>query len=532
MGSFAAEGLRCYDLLTVLTPDSSPPLAFIHGRLFGVASGADSLLVNGGVIEFIADASEVLSRCTPRTQVYDLAGRRLLPGFQDGHAHFLQLGMRAARPDLCETRSLAESLDVVRAALETAPRHVLLVAEGWDESKWQKPMLPTREDLDRLAPGRAIVLRRVCGHSAVASSGAIAWLATRWGSHGIDPRTGVLLEGPILALDQLVGDSDEETSAAFERAGAECLSRGITTSCDFLRGNMREQYARQLQTRGLPLRVVAYQVEGAGQVADELRVESTPFFVLAGRKVFADGSIGSRTAALSTPYADRNSRGELLLDLGALVTSIRSAHDHGESIAVHAIGDRAIEEVIEAFSRFDPLINRARLDRIEHFEMPDAEDADMLAKIGVRPCMQPNFVGEWGHAGGLYEQALGKGRVQTMNPLRSVLKAECGLFFGSDGMPTSPLYGIRSAMKHPEESERLSFEEGVRLYTRAVAEALGPAPRTGRIAPGWVADLTVLPIDLIPEESTAKTRVDLTILDGRVVFDAGHLLPLARMIVG
>jgi hypothetical protein len=145
-----------------------------------------------------------------------------------------------------------------------------------------------------------------------------------------------------------------------------------------------------------------------------------------------------------------------------------------------------------------------------------------MAELGVRPCVQPNFVGEWGHPGGLYERALGVERTRAMNPFRTLLRAGTGVFFGSDGMPPSPLYGIRSALKHPVESERLTLAEAHHLYTAEAAAAVGDEDPPA-LRPGARADVVVLPT---PPEGVAgdnRDEVLLTVLGGRVVHESGAL---------
>jgi predicted amidohydrolase YtcJ len=237
---------------------------------------------------------------------------------------------------------------------------------------------------------------------------------------------------------------------------------------------------------------------------------------LRGLKIFADGSIGGRTAAVFDEYADRpGEHGTLIQDDAALLTSIRRAHEAGLAVAVHAIGDRAIAQVLDAFAAFPPSEIHERRHRIEHFEMARPEDIRRAKELGLRPCMQPNFAGRWGQPGGMYEVALGPDRAKAMNAFRSALAAGTGVFFGSDGMPPSPAFGIRSAVDHPTPSERLTAEEAHRLYSEAGADAVAGDRRSGRIEVGADADLAVLPVDDQDDE------VDLTLLDGRVVHRRG-----------
>ncbi len=516
--SLLPPAFRCYDADPVTTSSSPPALALVRGRLLPArADRADAILLARGAIRRIGATPDLLAAAPPDTAVLDLDGRTVVPGFVDGHAHFLQAGLRAARPDLSRAHSLDEALEIVGETLRAAPPSRVRVAEGWDETKWTRRTPPTREVLDALAPDRPLVLRRVCGHAAVANGAALGPLIAARGAHGIDAATGLLLEQAALELDASFRPAAEEIDAAIEAAGRRWLARGVTTTCDFLRGEMPLQYASFRARRTLPLRVVAYLVEEHGRIAAPQGPPPDDAFRPAGRKTFSDGSIGARTAALFAPYADRpRERGALLLEADAIAAACARAVDAGHALAVHAIGDRAIAAAIEAFARFPAETNRRLRHRIEHFELPRPGDAARLAELGVRPCMQPNFAAEWGGPGGLYEEALGAERVRTMNPLRSTLRAGCGLFFGSDGMPLSPLYGVSAALAHPNPEERLTVEESVALYTEAAADALVGDARFGRLEEGMAADVAVLPPHLDWTRVTAEDEVDLTIAGGRV----------------
>jgi predicted amidohydrolase YtcJ len=497
---------------------SSRAIAFVGGRLVPSERGADSILIVGERISNVGSARDVLANAPREVDTIELGGRIVTPGFQDGHMHFLSMGVRATRPSLGGARSLDEALAIVRAAAQSGAAEVL-VAEGWDETKWRLPETPHRAAIDRIAADRPIVMRRVCGHAAVANHAALQWLATRWNGTGIDRESGMLLEHPALSLDSMLAPTALEADGAIDEAARLCLERGITACCDFLRPGDAAAWARRLSRGELPLTIHGYLVEADSEsdgLAEIARGRNT--FVLQGTKIFTDGSIGARTAALGAPYADRpESTGALLLDSHAISGWIERANARRASLAVHAIGDRAIGAVLDAFSRFDPEECRARRHRIEHLELPRPGDPERLAALGVRPCMQPNFMEEWGRPGGLYERALGPARVRRMNPLRSVHEAACGLFFGSDGMPLSSIYGVRAAMTHPVESERLEEDDAVRLSTSAVAEAFGADSTSGRLVPGAAADLSVLAKGFDWTTADSETRTDLTLVAGRVV---------------
>jgi predicted amidohydrolase YtcJ len=507
-----------------VTTPSRNSLALLHGRLDPSSGRSVSLLVEDGRIALLASAEEVLAKASSGCAIYDLEERLLSPGFVDAHMHFHSLGVRAARPSLSAARSLPEAMEIVRSGAQRA-RGEVLVAEGWDETKWKSPERPTRRDLDAVLPDRAIIARRVCGHAGAANTAALRWLEEHWGRRGIDFETGTLLEHPILSLDGLLPRTREEEDEAFEAAAAQCFSFGVTTASDFPRPDSLRAYAARTARAPLQLPVHAYLIDPEEHWRDILGGTNRENFRVHGIKLFSDGSIGARTAALFQDYADRaGARGDLLLDAATMANAMHAAHAQDLAVAVHAIGDRAIAEVLAAFAQCPSGESGRCGDRLEHLEMPCCGDAEQLAKLGVRPCMQPNFIAEWGMPGSMYERALGAARVRAMNPLRSVLRAGCGLFFGSDGMPLSPLYGVRAAMTHPLEDERLDAREAQALYTRAGAEVFRQED-LGILREGWVADLAVLPRGVSWENAARDTTMDLTVAAGRVVYASTALSP-------
>jgi len=491
----------------------SASLALVGGRIFpGPGGGADSVLIRDGKIRLVAPEAEVRASA-PEADVVELAGRRVAAAYHDAHFHFLESGLVRARPSLDACRSLDDvAAAVADAASARASREGILFFEGWDQNEGDAPTIPSRALLDRAAPGRGVVASRVCGHVAVASTRALEAIAGRWTGTGVDPETGILLESPALGLEEMFPPGADEIERALEEAGRQCARLGIGTACDFLRPFAARAYREHLARRDVPVSIDAYVFEECLDDPDLARaLPESDRFRVRGLKLFADGSVGARTAAVFEDYADRpGERGVLLHDDRRLVAAVRRAHDAGLAVAVHAIGDRAIAQVLDAFATLPPDEIRARRHRIEHFEMAREGDRSRAAELGVRPCLQPNFVGRWGHRGGMYEVALGADRARSMNAFRSALEAGTRPFFGSDGMPASPRFGIRCAVEHPVVAERLTEPEAHRLYTEAGAEAVGRRP--ARIEPGADADLVVLP------DADDRDEVDVTILSGRIVW--------------
>ncbi|NNE43047.1 MAG: amidohydrolase family protein, partial [Gemmatimonadetes bacterium] len=444
---------------------SEAVLALVRGALPAPAPpGADSLLIRGERVLAVATEAAVRAEAGPGARVVDLGGRQVGPGFHDAHFHFLQSGIFAARPDLRPCRDRDEVLAAVEGAHRDRPGAELLLLENYDETGWPEPRAPTRRELDRIDPNRPLVLRRVDGHTAVANSAGAARLAA-YAPEDVDPETGRCRERAVLELDERFPPARDEIRDAFAAAAARCFAVGITTTCDFLRRGACAQYADAFP--GGPdvpdLDLYLWPECGAEDIA---RLPLSGALRHRGIKLFADGSVGARAAAMFAGYADRpEERGILFYEDHALHREIRRGHDAGFQVAVHAIGDRAIAQVVAAFAALPREEIRDRGHRIEHFELPREEEIRAVAAIGVRPCVQPNFVGNWSGPGGLYETALGSDRLRAMNPFRRLLDLETGVFFGSDGMPASPRYGIRSAMRHPVREQRLTEAEATRLYT-------------------------------------------------------------------
>ena len=208
-----------------MTTSNPTSIALLRGRIFPASSGNDSLLLENGLIARIGRSEEILSAAPPHAQIYDLDDRIVSAGFQDAHLHFHSLGVRAARPSLSEAKSLQDLLEIVRSS-STRVRGEILIAEGWDETKWKSPGRPSRTLLDAALGDRAVIVRRVCGHAGAANSAALRWLEGTWGDRGIDFESGTLLEHPILSLDDLLPQSREEEDEAFDAAAALCFSLG------------------------------------------------------------------------------------------------------------------------------------------------------------------------------------------------------------------------------------------------------------------------------------------------------------------
>lgn len=441
----------------------------------------------------------------------------ILPGFVDGHTHLLSLGLAHLKPDLSASGNRTEALAMLESWLSEHPGDAPVIAEGFDQSTWPDPSVPTRAELDRIAPRRPVALRRVCGHVAILNSAALARLGPQWPD--LDPDSGLAREALPLSLARLWPPSLEQRDEAVERGQSAAWKAGVTAIHEMGNGDTFRAFARAARGGRLGLRVTHFfNVElldalisvgmTAGHGDGHLRV--------GGLKIFLDGSIGGRSAAVRVPYADAagegageesTSKGLLLWPDQKLFEVLERAARFELPVAMHAIGDRAIDQAIRGVERLrERALAPARPGpRLEHAEMLDAELLERAVACGMRVSMQPNFTARWQGPGQLYETALGPARAAALNRYGSV--SETGrLHLGSDTMPMDPLLGLVGAMSHPRPEERLSFPQAVRHYTASGATAVYRPFGEGRVVPGEPADLILLrlpgpPPDLSPDQA-------------------------------
>ena len=469
---------------------------FINGNLITLEDDlppVQALAAYDGRIVAVGSNEHIQSLAGERTDTIDLQGKALLPGFIDAHTHLLHTGMeRTLYADL-DTPSLDELLQVVEAQAKTREPGQWVVGRGWDESNWPQSDYPTKVDLDRVAPDHPLVLIRVCGHIVVVNSKALELVPVKDAAHTVDRNQGWLREESAWNfLDHIEPDLEERLKAL--KAGIQHAHRcGITSIHDIADGASVQTYMALKRAGELSLRVrlnlehpllePLMQAGLQGEFGDD-------FLQLGALKLFADGSLGARNAALLEPYADApDNNGVLNHVQSTLENWLSKGHKAGFQLMTHAIGDRAIEAVLDAYEAIG--ISTEDRARIEHLEMPnDAQLARMHAR-GVIASMQPNFL-QWSGPQKLYVQRLGPDRDARIDPHHRVLAHGVPLAFSSDSMPLNPLYGLHLAVNAPHEGQRLSVLEALRAYTLGGAYAGKSEQRLGSLKVGKQADLVVL----------------------------------------
>lgn len=480
--------------------------AIVNARLPLTDEGARlwSIVLNGDRIVKVSPQSDLVR--PESDNVWDAKGCPVLPGFIDAHMHPINMGLKRLRLDLSQVRSLKELLHVIKDAASLAPRPSsrFLIGYDWDESLFDdEKRYPNRWDLDKVASDVPVALRRVDGHLWVVNTKALQ-LMNLPSDHPFVFKTsgqpnGLLADDAIRYLEPFIEPNLSEKREALRIANQIALEHGVTTMADLYAD--LEVYETAVADGDLRVRFVccvppatAHQLKAPlSWRIDKEKCEAK--FV----KLFLDGSIGARTAALREPYADTpNETGRLFLRDRVAEGLMLELNEMGWHLAVHAIGDLAIDQAIEAF-RFVRMEGKRFLrHRLEHLELLRPEHIGWLSKLNLVASMQPNFVARWQQPKGLYEARLGWERAKRMNPFNSVVKVGIPLAFGSDGMPFGPLEGIVGALTHPEPKERLTLRQALLAYTQGAAFACNVESQVGTIAPGKLADLVVL--SHLPEE--------------------------------
>ncbi len=497
-------------------------LIFLNGNVITITGPqAQAVAVRDGKIAAVGQNTEVGKLKNTETQIIDLNSKTLLPGFIDAHTHFVSTGLENTLfLEITNTKSLNEVMDKMRERAKVLPKGEWLRARGWDESFWPEKRYITKADLDRAAPDHPAMAIRVDGHILCVNTKALQTVKNFEVRPGeFDEVNGLLREETAWSFLQQLEPTHEQYQEAILEAIQIAYKLGVTSLHDIVRPAQVKAYTALHQAKKLKIRVY---LNPEIKYLDELEKSGfrTGFgdrwLKLGAIKFFADGSIGARNAALHQPYKDSpDTRGKLNYEQSELNHLVKRSHNAGFQVMIHAIGDRAIDAALDAFSYAG--ITQEQRNRIEHFELASAAHLKRMKEMGILASMQPNFV-QWSGPGGLYDTRLGAERDAAIDPHAEVLKAGVRLVFSSDRMPFSPLYGIRSAVNAPFAAQRVSVADALKCYTIEGAFASFEEKRKGSIEVGKLADLVVLGDD--PTKSPKgieKISVEMTFLEGQRV---------------
>lgn len=507
---------------------------------------AQALAMRGGKVLAVGSEAQVLAAAGPGATVERFAGSTIVPGLVDAHAHLASLGRAMSIVSLAAATSETSAVELLQhAATATAYQGDWLLARGWDQNDWAVKQLPGREALDRAFPSTPVLLTRVDGHAVWVNGEALRRAGLNAAT--VDPAggrllrdaqgelTGVLVDNAIDLVAAKMPPVEVETLRHWLKLALEwCAKLGLTGVHDAGLDYQTFQVLQQWDLVGaLPLRIYAM-ADGQGTQADDFlgrglfrgnRLE------LRAVKFLLDGALGSRGAALLAPYSDEPSQsGLLLLTHAELEARATKFADAGFQVAVHAIGDRANQVVIDVLAALEATRPGSR-HRVEHAQVLLERDVGRFVQHGLVASFQPTHATSdlpWAQA------RLGAERVRFAYAWRSVLNSGAHVAFGSD-FPIehpNPLWGLYAARTrqdhhgqppggwHPDET--VTGLQALEGFTTGAAWASFSEHRRGALKPGADADFVVLPVDPVagPAIDLLEAKVQVTVVDGVDVYRA------------
>ncbi len=496
--------------------------------LTGNGTVHESIAVKDGEILQSGTKEQISVYRGSETEVIDVKWNSVVPGFIDGHVHFMQTGLNELFLDYTDFYSMNEMLEDLRQLVVKADPGEWIYVAKFDDDKFSEKRAPTIDELDRIAPENPIWLNRVDCHSCVVNSRALQELAldseelmgAERGNDGkFNGNMKTVTNGIVRkrVMDQI---PLEQRQQAIELATKIALEAGITTVHSMEGGKLFSDKDVDIlleKWQENPLYIVVF-----NQTTDVERVADLGLDRIGGC-VILDGSFGSRSAALLEPYTDDNStRGQLYYTQEEIDDFVLKAHRRGMQITVHAIGDRAIEQILQAYEKAQQKYPRPGIrHRIEHAELVNREQLQRCAKLGVSLSVQPTFEHYWGGPG-MYGSRLGSERVKTTNPYRNILDSGCLLVGGSDSdvTPMDPLLGIHGAINHSNQEQQLSVMEALKLFTINAAKSVHEEDLKGTIESGKLANLTILDGDLLSTDTDKIKELSVikTLIDGEIYY--------------
>jgi predicted amidohydrolase YtcJ len=528
-------------------------LLIVNGQLMTMnpqQPSAEALAVAGDRIVWVGSTAEARRRHPGAAQVVDLQGAAVMPGIIDAHTHLQSLGESFLKLNLEGLPSESAVVERVKQAAARTPRGAWILGWGWDEGKWAAHY-PTNAALSRATPDHPVFLVGLHGFAGWANRKALALAGI--GRSTADPENGQILRDPrsgeatgILTnqAQQLVSRhipalTAAQTERAIELAAAECARHGLTSVHEAkVSGPMLAAYRQLLAAGRLPLRIFVM-LDGADRalidqwLARGPEIDPRHRLTVRGIKLFADGALGSRGAALLEPYSDQpGSRGVFTLSGEAVHDLTRRAVARGFQVATHAIGDAANRAVLDAYERAlgETQAKDARL-RIEHAQVLSAADIPRFARLGVIASMQPTHATSdmaWA------EKRVGPARIRGAYAWQSILATGAHLPLSSDfpGETLDPFHGLYAATtrQSPEgapaggwfPAQRLTLPQALRGYTLEAAYAEWEEKDKGSLEPGKLADFLVLSDDLrkLSGKQLLTVRVKRTYLGGKLVWES------------
>ena len=514
-----------------------------------------SLAIKDNKILAIGSEEEIKPYSGENTKIYQFKDQLVMPGFHDFHLHMMDGAVSMNSANLFSARSEEEALEMIRTFAESRPEDSWIIGSSWDAGYWDTQQLPNRYSLDRILPDRPVLMFHAEGHYAWVNSKAleIANITrhTKNPSYGIIGKdengepNGLLYEK---AMDSVIryayNFTKEQKRELFASFLDHAASLGVTAVHDLFAIEALEMLNdydvfKEFEEKGeLTARIHLWpalngKLEHVKQLRDTYQSDKLR---VSGLKQFIDGVITARTAYLLEPYADQpDTRGEASFSPETIKKWVIDADKEGFSIRFHAIGDGAIRLALDAYEEAQKA-NGKRDSRhsVEHIEVIHPDDIHRFKELGVTASMQPDHFAM--SERGVYTDRIGPEREKYVFPINTLQKAGAKLAFGTD-FPIdilNPLLQIYRAVTRIDSSgntvwhphERITLAEALKAYTAGPAYGSFRERELGTLEAGKLADIIVLERNLfeIPVEEIPDIKVQLTIVDGNIVFDHTNLL--------
>lgn len=502
-----------------------------------------TLIIEGDTIIWVGPTADA---DLDGVRAIDVSGAMIIPGLVDAHAHLSGLGESLENVDLVGTTSYSQVIQRLQDMAATLPEGEWVRGRGWDQNDWDEQSFPTRAELDRAVPSHPVAVTRIDGHALLVNSRALELAGVDTSTP--DPEggsiirddegetTGVFVDNAMGLINRVIPPgSRDDHKRQLERAVQMAASVGLTEVHDAGVSQETIDILLELAKAGrLPIRVYAMLSDVAVLLSawyerGPLVATEDDRLTVRAIKLYADGALGSRGAALHEPYSDATDQSGLLVTAPEHIEAVaKAAREHGFQVGTHAIGDRGSTIVIEAYENAGAKPEDRF--RIEHLQVVRLEDLDRIGDMGVIASMQPTHATSdmpWA------ERRLGAARLERGYVWRSVLDTGIPLAFGSD-FPVedvNPFLGLYAAVTrqdldgHPPggwtPTERVSIREAIHGFTSGAAYAAFAEDRRGRIAPGMQADLIVIDrnlLEIAPDE-IPETEVLFTVSGGEIVYE-------------
>ncbi|MCU0414737.1 MAG: amidohydrolase [Ignavibacteriaceae bacterium] len=527
--------------------------AFINGKIYTVnekQSYAEAVIIEGNKIKFVGSTSEARKFIDTNTEVIDLEGKLLLPGFNDSHLHFTSGGQYLLGINLRPALSKEEFVEIIETYIlrRNLPAEAWITGGRWDHELWPDKTLPIKELIDDITRNTPVFVSRIDGHVGLANSKALELAGitknTPDPAGGLIERdedgnpTGILKDNAMdLVFKVIPPPSLEENIEAALRALEEARKLGITSVQDLTQPDEFEAYNQILNNGELTCRI--YSIWPIDKYEDIVRAGVTVgneegFLKRGGLKAYADGSLGASTAWFFEPYVQDPTTSGLAIDIvtnGNLEKWATDADRNRLQICTHAIGDRANAFMLDLYEKIKSVNSPwERRFRIEHAQHLRKEDIKRFAEIEVIASVQPYHCiddGVWA------EKRIGPERIKTTHPYNSLLKNNAVVAFGTDWpvAPLNPLYGIYAAVtrqtvdgQNPNgwiPEEKISVEDAIKCYTLNSAYASYEEKIKGSIETGKFADFVVLSEDILTIDPVKikDVEVEMTVFGGEIIYE-------------